>query len=59
MAAILSFMAFKGRQETGFAAWIVGPDDFRPLAEKWRAMWPGFSRKNSSISGEPCAAAMG
>ena len=20
----------------------VGPDDFRPLAEKWRAMWPQF-----------------
>jgi hypothetical protein len=20
----------------------IGPDDFRPLAEKWRAMWPEF-----------------
>jgi hypothetical protein len=20
----------------------IGPDDFRPLAERWRAMWPEF-----------------
>jgi hypothetical protein len=20
----------------------IGPNDFRPLAEKWRAMWPAF-----------------
>jgi hypothetical protein len=23
----------------------AGPDDFRPLAEKWRAMWPHFFPK--------------
>ena len=24
----------------------IGPDDFRPLAEAWRAMWPEFFPKN-------------
>jgi hypothetical protein len=23
----------------------TGPDDFRPLAERWRAMWPEFFPK--------------
>jgi hypothetical protein len=23
----------------------IGPDDFRPLAERWRAMWPEFLRQ--------------
>jgi hypothetical protein len=23
----------------------TGPDDFGPLAERWRAMWPEFFRK--------------
>lgn len=26
----------------------IGPDDFRPLAKKWRAMWPDFFERKSS-----------
>ncbi len=27
---------------TGAGCFEIGPDDFRPLAEKWRALWPEF-----------------
>jgi hypothetical protein len=30
-----------------------GPKDFRPLVLAWPAIWPEFSRKNSSIFAEP------
>jgi len=30
-----------------------GPDDFGPLAERWRALWPDSSRTNSSIFSLP------